>query len=219
MKRQSCRIWTACAVIVLLLIIAGGVWKNQTNIREYSTLCVEQIHADKGENFVNITEAKGNLLGSKYFYQWTISTDWMIYNFSCLVKNNETIVEYEEQGVDEYRQCHEKYAAWLDENGYTNNESTPEVDYSYEAEVFYSPMLEACLWWTTFTTYVKEDNHTEIVYYIYNLDTQETIFQEREDTNNLSDPTQMSPEQFLRESAAREDFLNKLEYYSFAEKQ
>ena len=217
-------------ILLLLFVVLACCWYFLDwcfkSISENSTVCMDKVqeYIEETEwwfvsSYITIDSASlGNLFKKVYIYEWTAKYSWKKYSFSCEVEDGSVInLDWKDEWDDEYYVCHEKYKDWLKDYDSSNNESFEGVDFEYDAEIFYSSVVEGCVWYSIQTVRNSNDNRTEIIYDIYDLDHEESLFHDREDTDNLSDPSEMSIEEFLADSSVKKDFQEKMTYFWFWE--
>ncbi len=219
------RLWIT---VIILFIIAACWWViywlffwNLENREKNSNLCFDAISQKIDEDawwFAESTVSMeedlfANLFDNKTHYLWNASYLWKDYSYTCVVDwswkvdINRTIL------WDDEESCETKYQSWLEENWANSNEDIEWVSYEYEANVFYSPIVNWCVWNSTVTIINPEYNRIEIVYDIYDLDHQESLFHDREDTENFSYGYGMTLEDLKNESTSEMDYHKKLEYF------
>ena len=205
--------------ILLLICLAFVLWVlsyiwNERSIEKNSTYCMDKVRWELWEGIGNIVLMydENSQLG-KYVYTGSVSYEDDSYSFSCVVLSKDEVDLKLDKVIDEDAECNWKFIHWVESNWKVNNDVVDDVDYRYDAQVFYSPVTKSCIWLTTLAEYDKMFEYAKVEYNIYDLEKDWRLFHDVKDSNNFTGVSFLSVEQFLDNPLVSKDILERLEYY------
>ena len=199
--------------IAIIVWVFWFIW-NEKSISKNSTYCMDKIRWELWEQLSNVVLMYvDNSELWKYVYSGSVSFNDEIYFFSCVVFDKDNVDLKLNSVESDDDKCNEKFIHWVESNWKINNDVVDDVDYRYDAQVFYSPVTESCVWWTTLAEYDNKYKSAKVEYNIYDLEKDWRIFQDKKDTMSFTGKTFWNIEEFLENALVNEDILEKLEYY------
>lgn len=149
----------------------------------------------------------------RYVYSGSLSYDDNSYVFSCIVEDEDNVDLKLDKIVSDDGDCEWKFIHWVESNWKINNEVVDDVDFRYDAQVFYSPVTQSCVWWTTLAEYDKMYEYAKVEYNIYDLEKDWKLFHVVKNSSDITGVAFSNIEQFLENDLVNKDIFEKLDYY------
>ena len=92
MKTRKKVLWCILALILIAWIVCAWLFiHNQNKIKDYSTYCMDSVRQELWEYLENVSMPNATKLDWVYIYTWSVTSEWVNYNFSCKVYSKENV--------------------------------------------------------------------------------------------------------------------------------
>lgn len=92
MKTRKKVLWCILVLILIAWIVCAWLFiHNQNKIKDYSTYCMDSVRQELWEYLENVSMPNATKLDWAYIYTWSVTSEWVNYNFSCKVYSKDNV--------------------------------------------------------------------------------------------------------------------------------
>ena len=92
MKTRKKVLWCILALILIAWIVCAWLFIcNENKIKQNSVYCGDKLRQELWEYLENVSMPNATKLDWAYIYTWSVTSEWVNYNFSCKVYSKDNI--------------------------------------------------------------------------------------------------------------------------------
>ena len=94
MKTRKKVLWCILAIILIAWIVCAWLFIcNENKIKQNSVYCGDKLRQELWEYLENVSMPNATKLDWAYIYTWSVTSEWVNYNFSCKVYSKKFIAK------------------------------------------------------------------------------------------------------------------------------
>ena len=92
MKTRKKVLWCILALILIAWIVCAWLFiHNENKFKQNSVYCGDKLRQELWEYLENVSMPNATKLDGAYIYTWSVTSEWVNYNFSCKVYSKDNV--------------------------------------------------------------------------------------------------------------------------------